>query len=526
MVFRRKKEEQQPETELLTDEEYDAEAELQKQLEAEREYERRLLEREKAEVKREEEEVTVESLLMKIEKLEGKLTSFEEARGRIDDRMMRISEQVGELRTMILEREKSFGFLESDVEKIKDVFEEIKPSEFSKELDKKERKIAKNEMKIEKLENLVEKLSEEVSGFRRLLDKIKSIENLIDVSKEISEKISGIDETKKYTDRLAAKTETIFSELSKHLAELEDYKSKVERVDEIIKELMRSVDEISVKLDNTVEKKELKDETKRLEDRLVEKFMTSKDVEEKLEIMDEIVDSVEKRVRLIELDKASLEIGGKIKELSPGSKEMRRIERLTREWKDIVELMKTIEDDYKRGEISKESFDEFKRKNRNKLDEIRKMIKEDVIRLKESLEMEIGPISLKTERVKAPRKEEPPKVEPKVEAPAETKPEPPRVEIKTEPPRIETKKRPPEKEIVKEPVEAGVQRLGESSLHEIEEEIKLRETEKGVILNLMNGLSSEMNEAKRAAMEMGYKKRLEKITSEIDELMRLKEAAS
>jgi DNA repair exonuclease SbcCD ATPase subunit len=376
---------------------------------------------------------------------------------------MRVSEQVGELRTMILEREKAFGFLESDFEMIKNVFEDIKPAEFSKELDKKEKEIVENKVKIEKLESMVEKLGKEVSGFRTLLDKIKSFDNLLALTKEIDAKVSGVEDAKKYTDRLAAKTETIFSELSKKLRELEDMKGKIEKMDELLKELVRSIDDLGVKLSGAVDKKELKEEIQLLDDSLTKKFSTPKVLEERLEILSEVLDSLERRVRMIELDKVSTELGTKIKELSPGSEEMSRIEKLTREWKDMVDLMESVESDYKSGAISKESFEEFKKKNEEKLAEIKKIINQDVLKLKESIESTLGPL---------PEVREAPEIKP------ETNP----------------------------------------GNNEIERKLQIMETEKGVIQNLIAGLSSEEDEAKRRAKEKKYKMRLEKLNSELKKL--------
>ncbi|MBU2559287.1 hypothetical protein KKA03_00150, partial [archaeon] len=191
-LFGKKKEKDEGDgIELLSDEEYDAEAELQKQIVEETKYLERMAADETA-TKDEEKGINLDELLLKTEKIEGRLASFEEAKGRIDDRIMRVSEQVGEIRSMVLEREKSFGLLEADFEMIKDTFEDIKPSEFSKELNKKEQAIMGVSMRVEKMEAVLTRLSEQVTEFRKLLDTIKSFENLVEVSREVNEKIAGI----------------------------------------------------------------------------------------------------------------------------------------------------------------------------------------------------------------------------------------------------------------------------------------------------------------------------------------------
>jgi len=524
MVFgRKKKEESEEEVVLLSDDEYDAEAELQKQIVKEKEYEERQLAEEVRGAAEEEKKPTVEDILLKTEKIEGKLASFEESKGRIDDRIMRVSEQVGELRSMLLEREKSFGLLEADFEMIKDVFEDVKPSEFAKELDKKEKSILESRVHIEKLENMMEHLSEEVGEFRKILEKIKSFENLVDIAREINEKITGIDEAREYTKRLAAKTESIFAELNKQLMGMEEYKGKIEQNSELAHEVVRSVDDLAVKLGGSVNKEELRDGLKDLEDALTKKFAVSESLGDRFEGLSKSVEFIEKRLRIMELDKVSFEVGEKIKELAPGLKQMRRIEQLTRERKDIMDLLESTEEEYKKEVISEEAYKEIKESNEKKLMEIKDIIREDLQGLQTILEKELGPLIsrdtrvLKEAEVKAPEAEvkEAPAPEVSLEDRIGEEMEKMRTEEVKE---VEVKAKPAE--IVREKV------ISPAELKEIDERLKLMETEEGTIQNLLKGLStSDMEKKKRIQLEKKYTDRLNKIAADITDLKKQKESA-
>lgn len=551
MVFGKKKKEDEEEAVLLSDEEYDAEAELQKQMVQEEAYQEKMLAEEaEAAAEKEEAGITVEDLLLKTEKIEGKLASFEEARGRIDDRILRVSEQVGELRSMLLEREKSFGILESEFEMIKDVFEDVKPSEFLKELDKKETEIAKTNANVEKLETMVQRFSEEVMEFRDLLGKIKSFENLVDIAKEVSEKITGINETKQYTERLAAKSESIFAELSKQLATIEDYKSQIMQNTELTAETVRSLDDLAVKLGTTVTEESLVSSLTDLDDKLTKKFGASEKLAERLESFASSVEFMEKRVRIMELDKVSIEVGEKIKELSPGLKQMRRIEQLTRERKDIMDLMQSTEKEH--GEtISDEAYEEIKKSSEKKLTEIKDIIKGDLQTLEAVLEKELGPlISRETVAISEEVAEAP---EAGVEEPAaargpEKAPEAsiedrigeemkkmkttgevaePELEPELESVAAEVEERAEvEAEAEAAPVEAVQETVSPEGLEKIDEKIKLMETEEGTIQNLLNGLEgSSMESKKRALLEKKYNDRLKKISGDIAELRQQRDSA-
>jgi len=541
MVFgRKKKEEPEEDVVLISDEEYDAEAELQKQMVKEKEYEKKLLAEEERGVAEGEEKISIEEILLKTEKIEGKLASFEEAKGRVDDRIMRVSEQVGELRSMVLEREKSFGLLEADFEMIKDVFEDIKPSEFAKELDKKEKSILETNMRLEKLETLMERLSEEVGGFRKILEKIKSFENLVDIAREVNEKIAGIDETGKYTKRLAAKTESIFAELNKQIMSLEDYKSKIEQTSELANEVVRSIDDLTVKLGSSVNKEELRDGLKDLEDALTNKFAASEKLADKFDTMSRTVEFTEKRVRIMELDKVSFDVGEKIKELSPGLKQMRRIEQLTREREDVLDLLKSTEEEHKKEAISEEAYKELKESNEKKLGEIKEIIREDLQSLEAALEKELGPLISREAMVAREVEAKAPAAEAKeVQTPKpgealgvslddkiseEMKRMRGEVGVEAEVPGVEAVAEP---KVEVKPAAVKEEVTSPADLKKIDERLKLMETEENTIQNLLKGLAaSEMEAKKRSQMEKKYTDRLNKITADITELRKSKASAS
>jgi hypothetical protein len=564
-LFGKKKDEEEEEVVLLSDDEYDAEAELQKQILEEEEYQERMAAEEEVKGAKEERGVNLSELLLKTEKIEGKLASFEEARSRIDDRIMRVSEQVGEIRSMVLEREKSFGLLESDFEIIKDAFEDIKPSEFSKELNKKEQEILATNVRVEKLEAILNRLTEEVKEFRTLLEKIKSFENLVDVAKEVNEKISGINETKKYTERLSAKSESIFAELSKQMMNLEDYREKIEQTSELATETVRSVDEMAVKQGLLVTGEELKSSLNDLTEELNKKFAVGEKLGERIDRLSGTIEFLEKRVRIMELDKVSIEVGDKIKELSPGLKQMRRIEQLTQERKDILDLLESTEAEH-RKDMSEEAYKEIKESSEKKLKEIKDIIKGDLQSLEAALEKELGPMMIAKE-TRAIREEAEKAPEVKVAAAKAAAPSTPKEkaaaasledridaemakmkgaaapEEETEPeapteiePEVEPEVIGPEAETVEEveaeveevPVEepAPEQELSAEELREIDDKLKLMETEEGTIQNLLNGLSgSTMDAKKRSLLEKKYNERLKKLATDITELKRQKESA-
>jgi chromosome segregation ATPase len=316
-------------------------------LSSEERYEEEVKRMEELEAEREEAAPEMGELLLKIEKIHGRLEALDEAKARMDERIMRISEQVGELRTMGIEREKTIGMLEADFELIKGVFEEVKPSEFSKELQRKEKSITEVRVKIEKLEHLLEKLGDEVRGFRELMEKVKGLENLVEMQRLLKAEAAKGEETKKYIDRIAAKVESIFAELSSRLLTLDEYQGKVETVDELTKELVRGVDELGVKLKDCVTAEELEDVIKKEDLRSFSKGIEEKitgmekNIKEFQDALKEEFKSIEKRGE--ELDRRMRGIEIPYKELWGAIDGIRELVKLLTEEKSLSDLVKERE---------------------------------------------------------------------------------------------------------------------------------------------------------------------------------------
>ncbi len=211
-------------------------------------------------------EVSMENLLLKTEKLDTKLDIIDRFRGDTNERIIVLAEEIGELRSMIMETDRSFSQIETNFETMKDTVGDVEPLKIRKEFEKREQELTETKVKLEKLENMIKALEQEAKSFRETMEKIKSFENLVEVSKKIDKKISKIEDTKKYADKTAAKVESIFGEMSERLSDIEKERAKITKLDELTIEMAKMLDEVSSRLDKFQEKKDLKDFKKGIED--------------------------------------------------------------------------------------------------------------------------------------------------------------------------------------------------------------------------------------------------------------------
>jgi len=213
-------------------------------------------------------EVKMSDLVLRLEKLNGKMDLLDRSRNDMNERLTHLAEEIGELRTMMMERERTFDKVKSQFEIVKETVTDLRPQRLRKIFEKTEGDILENKAKIETLQTLLKALAEESKKVRGLMNKIKSFENLVDISYEMERKIARISEVKNYADIVVAKIENIFSELNEKVSQLESQRERIERLDELTIEITKMLDEVSVKMTKFVTEKDLKDFKKSLEEDL------------------------------------------------------------------------------------------------------------------------------------------------------------------------------------------------------------------------------------------------------------------
>ncbi len=295
----------------------------------------------------------IDSVVIDHEKLAGKVDALFSFRTDSEERISRLTEELGELRSIIMDRERSFGNIETEFEKIKESTKEIDPTRIARNLEKKEVKIAKNNALIERNQGLIKKLSKELAEFRKTMGRIKSFENLLTMGKELKETVSNINKTKRYTDRIASKTEHMFSEMNKRIISLGKERDKIEKTDELTTELVKTVDGIQPKIENIAKK----DDLEKLRDSIKKKEIK------------ELRDSLKTQIRNLDVPKG---LKDRIDKLDKLIKTVRyeSITDLMEERRNIVALIRNIKKQYEEDSISETSYKEILEKNQGRLEDI------------------------------------------------------------------------------------------------------------------------------------------------------------
>ncbi len=272
-----------------------------------------------------EQEVDMNKIVMDIEKLTAEVGALRDIKFQSDERIKEIAESIGEMRSLIFQRDGAIKEAQMKIEKLDDAVSDIKPEKIAGEMRKREQELMEEGTRIEKLERMTGDMVRQIKDLQKILDNIKSMKNLLSISKEIEEKLSKIEELKGGVERDAEKSEKMYLEMERRTQDFAQAKESIKKLDELTMELLKSMDEEKIKMGGLVSKEDLQ----------------------------KTLDAVLKPP-----------VTGKSQEERAGEKQ------------GIEALLKNLEMQYKRGLITKESYDEISEKNRTMLQILDKEIKE------------------------------------------------------------------------------------------------------------------------------------------------------
>lgn len=304
-------------------------------------------EREKPKADFGDEQIDIRKVVMSVEKLKTELDTLKEIKFQSDEKLRDVIEKLGEIRSLLFQRETLIKETELKVKKLEDIVSDISPTNIMKEMEKRKQEILQVQAKAEKAEEVNRINTEEIRRLKDILQKIKSVENLQNILSEIENMVSKAHSTSTDMDRLAGKTERFYLETENRVREFPGFKAKLEQIDELSKETMKSVDDIHIKLGNLVSKSDLENFKKGVNDIL----MSNR----------HIIDS-------------------KIKELEnflsiPEEETILRLNELKQRQKNVSNLLENAEEQYRRASISEKAYNEIKTKNENMLRQVEEEIK-------------------------------------------------------------------------------------------------------------------------------------------------------
>jgi chromosome segregation ATPase len=196
-------------------------------------------------------------LSTEIDRLKAGQEAFQEIRKSFTERFTRVSEQIGELRSMILDRDRTIQTLELKSIKAIDLVESIKPDKFMMDLERQNVKIEALKANLEGNEAILDQVMEELKEMRRKMSFFRGVEEIIKLSEEIKKELIGIKKIEGTINVQTDKVQTIYSDMRKKMQDLDTFNSQLQESKANLEQNSKEVDYLKTKILNFAEKEEL-----------------------------------------------------------------------------------------------------------------------------------------------------------------------------------------------------------------------------------------------------------------------------
>lgn len=194
---------------------------------------------------------------MEITKINAQLESYNEIRKANSERFSRISEQMGELRGMIMDTNKTMSKIEVSATKAIDLVESVHPEKLMIEIRKQEGKQEALKANIESNEAMMRDIMEELKKMRQQMNFYKGIEQVAKLNEEVKGEILEIKKVEANIERHADKAESIFLDLEKKFADFDKFERTVDELDKTFHAIQGDFDKMKLNLSKKSDKKEV-----------------------------------------------------------------------------------------------------------------------------------------------------------------------------------------------------------------------------------------------------------------------------
>lgn len=196
-------------------------------------------------------------LSTEVDRLRAGQEAFQEVRKSFTERFTRLSEQIGELRSMILDRDRTIQTLELKSVKAIDLVESIKPDKFMMDLERQNVKIEAIKANLEGNEAILDQVMEELKDMRRKMSFFRGVEEIIKLSEEIKKELIGIKKIEGTINIQTDKVQSIYSEMRKKIQDLDSFNSELQESKANIEQNSKDLDYLKTKVVNFAEKEEV-----------------------------------------------------------------------------------------------------------------------------------------------------------------------------------------------------------------------------------------------------------------------------
>ena len=193
----------------------------------------------------------------KIEKIDAQIEALKEVQSAQRERFERHSEEIGELRSTLADREKQIRELEAKAVRASELVAEVQPENFMHEQKKTDAKIEAIQGKLDNNEVISDSIIEELKKIKNKVSVFRGTEDILKLNKEVKEELSSIRKVEATVEKHSDHVEAIFTSFESNFEHFQKLKSDVKGTAEICTSLKKDVEKNSVLLNSLPKKEEI-----------------------------------------------------------------------------------------------------------------------------------------------------------------------------------------------------------------------------------------------------------------------------
>ena len=199
----------------------------------------------------------VDKLEVGLEKMRAYIEAMKDARSTGKEDIQRINQELGEVRSNVSTVDRKVSESEIKVHEINEAMGDMRPQRFIMALQEEDKSIKVHDARLDKLDDLNSVMLKKLGQIEGVLKRLGSLEKIVNFSKEAAKRLLEIENREKRINRIADKIDGIFMDLNKRLDEFVLYKAKQDTLDELSQEMMKSLDDISTKVEKYASRDDL-----------------------------------------------------------------------------------------------------------------------------------------------------------------------------------------------------------------------------------------------------------------------------
>ncbi len=227
-----------------------------------------------------------------LEKIKASQEAFQEVRKTFMERFNRISEQIGELRAMILERDRGIQEIELKAIKASDLVKSVQPEKLMTQTQKQNAKLEALKANLEGNEAIMARVMDELKETRKKLEFLGGIDEIIKLSEEVKKELIEIKKVEGRITMNADKVETLYAEIRKKFQDIDIFKDEMQEIKVSANQNSKDVDFLKSKVSGLAEKSEV--------EALVSKVQRYVDALKELEKKSSLTKDIEKLKTILE----------------------------------------------------------------------------------------------------------------------------------------------------------------------------------------------------------------------------------